>query len=393
MEQKKRLTLLWRKLNTLELGKDVVLVPYYLGQALGFQTEICCGYDEDIIPQINNTQKEDLKFIKLNLGHNPFSRIPIYIKYLVHHASHIDFLMCFHWRLETFINILFYKLFNKNGLIYVKLDTEFGKEWDLSRCSFFGKIIRKKLYTLCLKRVDILSCETSQPFYALTHNKDFGHILSNKLVLMPNAFDEKQLKTSTIIERSYQQKENLMITVGRLGTDQKNTEMLLNALKNTDLKEWKFCLIGPIEEEFRPIIELFYDRYPEKKSQVFFTGKIDDKKELWEWYNKSKVFVSTSRWESYGLVLIEAKRFKNYMVCTPVGAAEDLLEQERYGSLIEQENDNDLKKILSKIVNGELDTDVYHNYDSLQLSYQRSTDILMDFLRKKILPEKLRHVK
>lgn len=384
MEQKKRLTLLWRKLNTLELGKDVVLVPYYLGQALGFQTEICCGYDDDIIPQINNTQKEDLKFTRLNLGHNPFARIPIYIKYLAHHASGIDFLMCFHWRLETFINILFYKLFNKNGIIYVKLDTEHGKEWDLSRCSFFGKIIRKTLYTSCLKRVDILSCETSQPFHSLTHNKDFGSILRKKLVLMPNAFDEKQLKASAITERSYQQKENLMITVGRLGTHQKNTEMLLNALGNTDLKDWKFCLIGPIEEKFRSIIEQFYEKYPIKKSQVYFIGKIDDKKELWEWYNKSKVFVSTSRWESYGLVLIEAKRFKNYMVCTSVGAAEDLLEQEKYGSLIEQENDNDLKKILSQIINGELDTDVYHDYDSLQLSYQRSTDILMDFLRKEI---------
>lgn len=43
-ERKKRLTLLWRKLNSLEFGKDVVLVPYYLGQALDYDVEICCGY-------------------------------------------------------------------------------------------------------------------------------------------------------------------------------------------------------------------------------------------------------------------------------------------------------------------------------------------------------------
>lgn len=32
MEQKKNITLLWRKLNSLEFGKDVVLVPYYWGK-------------------------------------------------------------------------------------------------------------------------------------------------------------------------------------------------------------------------------------------------------------------------------------------------------------------------------------------------------------------------
>ena len=52
MEQKKNITLLWRKLNSLEFGKDVVLVPYYLGQALGYQVEICCGYSEEIATQI-----------------------------------------------------------------------------------------------------------------------------------------------------------------------------------------------------------------------------------------------------------------------------------------------------------------------------------------------------
>ena len=57
MERKKNITLLWRKLNSLEFGKDVVLVPYYLGQALGYQVEICCGYSEEVATQISKEQK------------------------------------------------------------------------------------------------------------------------------------------------------------------------------------------------------------------------------------------------------------------------------------------------------------------------------------------------
>ena len=198
MEQKKNITLLWRKLNSLEFGKDVVLVPYYLGQALGYQVEICCGYSEEIATQISKRQKKDLHFVRRPLGYKPLQRIPIYVKYLWQNASRINLLMCFHWRLETFVNILLYKILNRDGLIYVKLDTESGKEWDLSRCSFIGRTIRKIIYNSCLSKVNVISCETSQPYNSLCHNKYFGDQLRKKLVLMPNAFDEAHLNLSLI---------------------------------------------------------------------------------------------------------------------------------------------------------------------------------------------------
>ena len=379
MEQKKNITLLWRKLNSLEFGKDVVLVPYYLGQALGYQVEICCGYSEEIATQISKRQKKDLHFVRRPLGYKPLQRIPIYVKYLWQNASRINLLMCFHWRLETFVNILLYKILNRDGLIYVKLDTESDKEWDLSRCSFIT--IRKIIYNSCLSKVNVISCETSQPYNSLCHNKYFGDQLRKKLVLMPNAFDEAHLNILRIKERMYDEKENLMITVGRLGTSQKNTEMLLKALEDVDLKEWKFCFIGPIENDFNSIIEQFYKNYPSKRKQIIFKGKIDNKKELWEWYNKAKIFVSTSRRESYGLVLNEAKRFRNYIISTRTGAAEDLIEQEKYGYFIEQEDNIGLSNILSQIVNKQINIDVYHNYDSQKLSYQNMIEVLLKFLR------------
>ena len=381
MEQKKNITLLWRKLNSLEFGKDVVLVPYYLGQALGYQVEICCGYSEEIATQISKRQKKDLHFVRRPLGYKPLQRIPIYVKYLWQNASRINLLMCFHWRLETFVNILLYKILNRDGLIYVKLDTESGKEWDLSRCSFIGRTIRKIIYNSCLSKVNVISCETSQPYNSLCHNKYFGDQLRKKLVLMPNAFDEAHLNILRIKERMYDEKENLMITVGRLGTSQKNTEMLLKALEAVDLKEWKFCFRGPIENDFNSIIEQFYKNYPSKRKQIIFKGKIDNKKELWEWYNKAKIFVSTSRRESYGLVLNEAKRFRNYIISTRTGAAEDLIEQEKYGYFIEQEDNIGLSNILSQIVNKQINIDVYHNYDSQKLSYQNMIEVLLKFLR------------
>ena len=90
--------------------------------------------------------------------------------------------------------------------------------------------------------------------------------------------------------------------------------------------------------------------------------------------------MSTSRRESYGLVLNEAKRFRNYIISTRTGAAEDLIEQEKYGYFIEQEDNIGLSKILSQIVNKQINIDVYHNYDSQKLSYQNMIEVLLKFL-------------
>lgn len=380
MGRKKLLTLIWRRTNPMELGKDVVLLPYYLGQALDYRAEILCGYPDEINRLVRAEEKEGLKFVRRWITYNPIQRILVYSKYLFQNSSRIDLLMCFHWRFETFAVVLLHRLFNWKGKIYVKLDTATGIEWDLSYRNFVGKIIRKKLYRLCLKKVDLFSCETMAGYRNLCANKDFGMALQEKLVLMPNAFDESQFRRLGISERNHRQKENLIITVGRLGTEQKNTEMQLEALANVDLDGWKFCFIGPIEKNFHSYIDVFFHKYPEKKEQIEFVGPVYDKKLLWEYYNRAKVFVCTSRWESSGIVLNEAKRFRNYIVTTRVGEAEDLVEQEKYGAFVPQEDAAQLVKILSQIVSGVRETDVYQGYDVRQLSYQSRVKVLSDFL-------------
>ena len=42
------LTLLWGTLIPMEVGKDVVLLPYYLGKILNFQTNIVCEFTDGV---------------------------------------------------------------------------------------------------------------------------------------------------------------------------------------------------------------------------------------------------------------------------------------------------------------------------------------------------------
>lgn len=202
-----------------------------------------------------------------------------------------------------------------------------------------------------------------------------------KFMFIPNGFDEKLLGRLAIEERSFEEKDNLMITVGRLADPVKNTDMLLRALARTDLKGWKFCLIGPCDAVLEERAEQFFRDHPQKRRSVVFTGPIYDKKELWEYYNRSKVFVLTSRGESSAIVLGESKRFRNYIITTDVGSARDLIGDGRFGEYIPQDDDVELARRLQNVIDGRTDIDIYGNWKSSEIAWENVLEPLVGKLR------------
>lgn len=69
---------------------------------------------------------------------------------------------------------------------------------------------------------------------------------------------------------------------------------------------------------------------------VILLGNIEDKNLLYDDYDRAKVFLLTSRWESFGIVLVEALRFGNYIIATEI------------------ENEEQYKKEILKIINEEI---------------------------------------
>ena len=372
----KQLTLIFNHFETEHLGKDVFLVPLYLGKQLGYDVTIVYPLTEtnkDFPLQIRGVKLVPLRF-RNRITWFPLWRTWNFYTYLIKHASRIDLLMRFHYSLHSILMTLVYKTFRPKGKVYIKMDIDSYSLLQIRPFRIRGIKNRLKLL-LCrnfVHKVDKCSCETLLAYTYLKVLQDSHplYALGSKLQLMPNGFDEDTLQDLQIKERDYAKKENLIITVGRLGTYQKNTEMFLDALKKVDLQGWKCCLIGPVDESFKSNVENFFQLHPEKKESVIFTGPIYDKKELWEYYNKAKVFVLTSRYESYGLVLNEAKRFRNYLLSTEVGAYNDLSENGKYGCLIPQDNSNALASILKEVVIGKRSVDVYKEYDVTQLSWE-----------------------
>lgn len=188
------------------------------------------------------------------------------MRYLFCNARKIDLFMRFHVTITTAIMIIIYKMLNRNGIAYIKLDSNgvMNFEYKNNLKSLFRKLLYRRMFEL----VDFVSYETKMGLENITQ-QTIGIDISSKLFYMPNGFDEDMIKHLDINVKEYSDKENVMITVGRLGTNQKNTELFLKAVENIDLKDWVIYLIGDIDPQnitFLEFVSNFFSNHPEKKS-------------------------------------------------------------------------------------------------------------------------------
>ena len=191
-------------------------------------------------------------------------------------------------------------------------------------------------------------------------NEYAGITSKGKTIYLPNGYDNLFIEKNFKI-KEFEEKENIILTVGRLGTKEKNTELLLESLKEIDLKDWKVILIGSETEELLKYKEKYFKENPKLKEKIIFTGEIKDRKVLYEYYNKSKVFVLPSKWESFGIVMVEAMAFGNYVITSNTCAANDITNHNTIGEIIEIDSKIELEDSLKEVVNGNIDLEQKYN--------------------------------
>ena len=171
---------------------------------------------------------------------------------------------------------------------------------------------------------------------------------SNKVKYLPNGFFNDLGNFDTDIK-----KEKIILTVGRLGTYQKNTEMLINsffAVNKEKISEWKLFLVGPLTDEFKVWLDKKIDSDEFYRDRVIITGNIADKGKLYEIYARSSIFVLPSRFEGFSLVIQEALHFSCFPIITDCFAGADEIVKKEYGIIIENENIEMLIQAIEKVI-------------------------------------------
>jgi glycosyltransferase involved in cell wall biosynthesis len=334
------------------LIKDLGQIPHFLNKFHGYKTQIVSYKNSsDYFHTRGEVSGVEMNFIQ-NIGKKHFWEKGV-IKYLNENAKDIDVLNLYHFKKDTFVYGNLYKKLNPKGKLYLKMDAyndHFKKGRIKHSAKFLKQFYFKKLEKDFLNNVDLVSIENTEGLALVGNNYPE---LKNKLSYLPNGVNDVFLKEHFPQLKTFKEKENIILSVGRIGLEVKNNEMLLNVIPKLDLKDWKVFFVGPIHEPFKIKIEQFYNDNPSLADKVKFVGEVSDREALYEYYNRSKIFCLTSPFESFGIAFVEAMYFGNYIVgTTGMSAFKDLSNNFKYGKWTDvNANDNYAKEIQTLIDN------------------------------------------
>lgn len=338
-----RYSVLYPNTKNVNLVKEMGMIPYKLHKLYGYDSKIAC-YKLDEYTYLN----DEVKGLKIDFVDRKFNRYSIDgLRYLDKEAKNIDILQIFHVTLYSLLYAYRYKMLNPKGKIYLKLDCShklIDKIMSLNR-------IQYKLLKQYFNKVDLVSVEQKDLFNKL---KEILPDQKDKIINIPNGVDFKYLERKNIFY-DYEIKENIILNVARVGTEEKNTEMLLEAFKNIkNIKDlgWKMVIIGPIEKHFEKYINKYFRDNPDMKNLIEFKGPMEDREELFKYYQKTKVFSLTSRFESFGIAFIEAAALGNVIVSTDVGIASELIDNDN-GAVVKVGDTKALTKKFEEFITSE----------------------------------------
>lgn len=325
--------------ENVHFAKDVGLIPQYLAEVAGFSTSLLfqddgrkLPYAEELAPRVR------LERVGIApgyvLGEGPDPAILAALRRL---AWETDILHLFHLTPESMRLALAYKLRNPSGKVYLKLDANVAwlQDWDP-----FGKGVSKKQRVRAVAARAFMGIVprlvTAESRETLAVAARLFPALRGRLRLLPNGIDDRWMESHGHGEVDPSDKQDVLLVVGRIGTHQKNHEMLLEALEGIpDPGEWKVVLLGPVEDGFRAAVQAFTERNPAYRDRLVLLGRIDDRGALYEWYARAKVFCLTSRFEGFCLSLVDALHFGCHIVSTPVTSLGDMTDSGMLGEVVE----------------------------------------------------------
>ncbi|MFT7611159.1 MAG: glycosyltransferase involved in cell wall biosynthesis [Parvicellaceae bacterium] len=346
---KKRFVTIFPVAENVHLVKDVGQVGNFMSIIGGYESTLVCYKNSEAYPNLE-TETKNLKLEFLEpCGHKLFMEQAV-LNYLNKNAKSIDVLHLFHLTKETIYYGLYFQKLNPKGKIFLKMDVynetlQEGINYSKKALkNWYHKQKEKKF----LKLVNVVTAENpiSQKLLA-----ELFPVLKNKCLVMTNGVNTDFLAAQFPSVKSHQEKENVLLSVGRIGVAEKNYKLMIEAVLKTELNDWKVVLVGPVEPEFQVWLDDRLKSNPAYQDKIELIGSVDDRKTLYSYYNRSKVFCLTSPFESFAIAYAEAMYFGNYIIGNDGHSSFDLLsDHERLGAKVPKDDVKALAIELEKTI-------------------------------------------
>lgn len=241
------------------------------------------------------------------------------------------------------ISLLFYrkinKLYNAHGWYF---NAEIGKK-------------KKSIFTIIEK---ILAWNTD--IIVNISNNEYESALKNKIAkkqkmcIIENGIDFREIntieKSREIIRKKYKilDSEVVIGVVGRI-TEQKDPLTFIKAAREISdkLTNVKFMFVGSGELEEKVKTYATENNFIEN---VIITGWVNNAKEYIAAFD---IAVLPSKWEGFGLAIIEYMACKKPIIATRVGGIQDIIKNEDYGILVDSGDEHQLSNAILQYLNKE----------------------------------------
>lgn len=329
---------LYPQAENVHLIKDVGMIAYKLHKLFNYDSFIASYENGDYFYLEKEVKGLKMDFIKKSFNNDILDGM----NYLRKNAKKIDVLQLFHVTTRSVFYALTYKHYNKNGKIFLKLDCTEALINEINSL----KGLKLKLFNLYFNKVDLIGVEQVKLY------NELKQILTNfkdKFVCIPNGID---FDSSSLYKEKHFNKKNIILNVSRIGSPEKGTDILLDAFLRLDEQlrsKWSLILIGPIEEAFKQFTDGLFNKNPKLKQQVIFLGPIYNREKLFQIYCEAKIFCMSSKFESFGIALLEGASFGDIIVSTDVGIASEIVHEDN-GSIVEINDADSLAKGLENVM-------------------------------------------
>lgn len=342
--------------ENIHLTKDVGMIPYVLHRDFGYDSHLIC-YKNGNYPYLE-TEVSGLKllFIKkrkcfhleivkyINRKKTKFAKLlrsfcniidafPVIIRY----GKKIDIFQVYHLGSESIIIGSIYKIINRKGVLWLKLDMDNRIIESYEEYPKKSKILIKKLRHYLFHKLlsfyfDIISVESKKIYEFIRTKHPLFKKIKEKIYCIPNGVDMDNLAHLNI---NFTEKENTILHVGRIGTYQKATEIILEAFIKIarDFPSWKLILIGTMEDSFSDYFNNLLKKNEDIQNKIQYLGFVKSKKSLYEYYKKAKILAIPSRFESFGLVATEAGLFGDVILGSDIPSIRDITNDGKFAYL------------------------------------------------------------
>lgn len=342
--------------TNVDLMKDEGQIPYTLAKLGNFDTKlVMCNMDKK--ETCFNDKKSS---IRVQYFPKIINNTLTGVLYLLLNSKKIDWLNIYFAGRQAYLWMRLYKALNPKGHVYLKLDLDF-RSCDLYDTNKNEREIFRKNTVIA----DIISAESEAV------KKRIQKYSSKEILII-----EDGIAKLKFTPRTNEKREDIFLTVGRLGTRQKATDILLEAFeKSSGYHDWKLKLIGNVEDDFKTYIDAFYEKYPSMQHRVEFVGSIKERERLYSQYCQSKVFVMPSRWESFGIAAAEALCCGCHVILSDsIPPAIEMTNDGKYGEIVKTEEIDSLKLAYINAANKnyeQYEIDEIVEYANRQFSWER----------------------